>query len=399
MLRRLPNLRSLGLGARSAGGFSLDFTSGSLPSGVTFTRASSATYFDSNGVMQTATTNAPRFNYDPATLAPRGLLIEPAATNLVTQSEFANGVTDAISRAGLLTGTTFSGLTGSTGLAFGHDGATETYAYKSITVSASTAYTLSVFIRMDDGLAPAFGHATASNVANDFAIVVGTAPVAPNTYTVTNLGGGLYRVTATTTTSGSPGTNQGIVKYATNSNRTFKVSGYQLETGSVRTSYIPTTTATATRAADVALISGTNFSSFYNPAEGTFVWEGDSYKTSGNNAFNVSDGTSNNRITMNNATSGATAVVVNGGASQVAINSAGGAANTVQKRVFAYKANDFAFSQGGGAVQTDTSGAVPTVDRILLGGFTSGDLGGHIRRFNYYPTRLSDAQLVALSTL
>jgi hypothetical protein len=66
---------------------SLDFmTPGTLSPLLTFTRASTATYFDSAGVMQTAAVNAPRWDYDPATLALRGLLLEDQRTNLLLNS-------------------------------------------------------------------------------------------------------------------------------------------------------------------------------------------------------------------------------------------------------------------------------------------------------------------------
>jgi hypothetical protein len=53
---------------------------------ITFTRASNATYFDANGVLQTAANDAPRFDHDPATGESRGLLIEEARTNLLLNS-------------------------------------------------------------------------------------------------------------------------------------------------------------------------------------------------------------------------------------------------------------------------------------------------------------------------
>lgn len=51
-----------------------------------FTRASSATYFDASGTLQTAGTNEPRFTYDPATLQPLGLLVEESRTNFLLNS-------------------------------------------------------------------------------------------------------------------------------------------------------------------------------------------------------------------------------------------------------------------------------------------------------------------------
>ena len=47
----------------------------------TFTRASSAWAFNSAGALTSFATNAPRFDYDKDTLAPKGLLIEEARTN------------------------------------------------------------------------------------------------------------------------------------------------------------------------------------------------------------------------------------------------------------------------------------------------------------------------------
>ena len=78
-----------GVRLTSPPGISLDLsfmTPGTLPSGVTFTRASTGTYFDVAGVMQTATTNTPRWDYDPVTHALRGMLIEEARTNLLLNS-------------------------------------------------------------------------------------------------------------------------------------------------------------------------------------------------------------------------------------------------------------------------------------------------------------------------
>lgn len=75
-------------GMISGGGPSLDlnFLAGTLPSGLTFTRSTVATYIDVAGAIQTAAINAPRFEYDPVTHALRGLLIEEQRTNLFLNS-------------------------------------------------------------------------------------------------------------------------------------------------------------------------------------------------------------------------------------------------------------------------------------------------------------------------
>ena len=65
----------------------LEFSSmTALPASITFTRASVATYFDQNGALQTALANAARFDHDPTTLEPLGLLLEVAGTNSLLNS-------------------------------------------------------------------------------------------------------------------------------------------------------------------------------------------------------------------------------------------------------------------------------------------------------------------------
>lgn len=162
--------------------------------------------------------------------------------NLLTQTEFANGVTDAQTRGGLLgavSGVDFGVFTG-TGLSFGYDGTTLTYAYKNSTPVNGT-YTFSVYVVMDSGGPPAFGSAIASNVANDFALYVGTTTPSPLTYVVEPVGGNIYRVSCTAILV-SP-TGFGVIKYITNSARTFSVSAYQNELSTAVTPYQKVTTA------------------------------------------------------------------------------------------------------------------------------------------------------------
>ena len=85
---QLMSLISLGDGST----LSLDFTAmRSLDSRFTFTRSSTtATFVNSSGLIATAGTDVPRFDYNPTTLAPLGLLIEGTATNLAYRSNTLN---------------------------------------------------------------------------------------------------------------------------------------------------------------------------------------------------------------------------------------------------------------------------------------------------------------------
>jgi hypothetical protein len=69
----------------------LDFTTATLDPRITFTRSGdTATVTDSSGLIVVVNENLPRFDYNPTTLAPKGLLIEEARTNLLTYSEAFN---------------------------------------------------------------------------------------------------------------------------------------------------------------------------------------------------------------------------------------------------------------------------------------------------------------------
>jgi hypothetical protein len=182
---------------------------------------------------------------------------------------------------------------------------------------------------------------------------------------------------------------------------TLRIGLPQLEQGAFATSVIPTTTTALTRAADVASVN--TLSPWYNAAEGTLFAE---YSlpvinsATAQNAIFISDNTSSNRNTIRTSgpSSNNAGVVFSGGVIQSGLTSAIAVVNVTQKIASAYKVNDFAYSDKGGAVQTDTSGTIPTVTQMQLGnGLLADYLNGYLRRITYYPTRLSNAQLQAIT--
>lgn len=175
----------------------------------------------------------------------------------------------------------------------------------------------------------------------------------------------------------------------------------QLEAGSFPTSYIPTGGSAATRAADAASLSGTNFSEWYRQDEGTFV--ATASRASTGRSFTVSDGTANENMRVNLSASSPLRPdwqVIDAGTTQVATSSTPNVPlNSNFTFAAAYKKDDFAISVNGTAVVTDTGGTVPLVDRMHLSAPESGVAtgGSNFRRIAYYPKRLTDAELQALT--
>ena len=171
-----------------------------------------------------------------------GIWIEEGTTNIIPYSDPTDlaqiPVKGNISIAPVgSVGAAFAG-----GVAFGvNPDASQYMYYSNCNLQPATTYTLSVFVRMDDSGAPVPGGNLATK---DFGAVL---DVVPSTFAVEHIGGGLYRVDCTATTRDPVGVqNVGIVKYATQSARTFKVTGFQLETPP-KTSYMATNGAAATR--------------------------------------------------------------------------------------------------------------------------------------------------------
>jgi hypothetical protein len=204
-----------------------------------FTRATTAYKQDGSSVAS----GAPRYE-TAATGFSQAITIEKGATNLLIYSDptaLAQIVTqDQVSiAAAAAVGAAFAG-----GVVFG-DNSVLRYAYITAALAATTAYFVSAFVKMDDGGVPSV---SATGTSGDFCLAVGGV-VATEALTVTALGGGLYRCSGKSTTGAAPQQRAGALKYTTQSNRAFKVSGFQVET-TYRTSYIATAGASATRNAE-----------------------------------------------------------------------------------------------------------------------------------------------------
>ncbi len=409
-----------------------DFTNGavSLDPLITFSRASSATYFDSTGILQTAGSGVARAHafqdHNPSTLAPLGFLIEEQRTNSIRNNTMVGAA--AGTPGTLPTNWGVSGLGTLTQQIVG-TGTANGITYIDVRFSGTTSTTtLSLVFDGSTVIAAANGQTWAQSIWT--AVVAGSTANITTTQNSANLfdSGGVYlaninyatpnfNTTSVLTRSSSVGTISTVgtafirpilaLAFASGVaiDITLRIGLPQLELGAFATSVIATTTAAATRLADSASITGTNFSQWYNQTEGTFVTQFSAYALGtgvNRRLWNADDGTLNERYSafIDNG-SAVNYVVQVGGVDQANLVAAPTlTVNTTAKSAQSYKAADFAACVNGGTVLTDLFGTLPTVNVFRFGNFSVGtnQLSGHIQRLSYYRSRLSDASLQSLST-
>jgi hypothetical protein len=169
------------------------------------------------------------------------------------------------------------------------------------------------------------------------------------------------------------------------------------------TSYIATTSAQVTRASDNASMTGTNFSSWFNNAQGTIYCEGNPYALNGGSGnpmtfVAISDNSTNNRIRItSNISTGGIFECANGGTSQFGLGIAI-TPNTFTKMAGSFATNNSLFSQAGGTATTDTSCLIPTVTQMQIGNFLTGrELSGWIKKIAIYPQATTATNVQSLT--
>jgi hypothetical protein len=370
---------------------------------ITFTRTSSATRVNGQGLIEVIPANSARFDhsYDPVsgTVRSLGLLVEEARTNLVTYSEdFTQSIWDAPftgrSRATRVTSTGVDDPSGgNTAATFANGGSlADELIWRAFTATANIPYTMSVWIRRRSGIGD-IGMVVGDNIGIDI-----TSQVTSDWKRIS------LTSTPTTTTVRAYIQIFGI-------NDQIDIWGYQLEAGAFPTSYIPTLGSTVTRTADNASMRGENFSSWYNQSEGTVftAFRCDNWNSSNQfgKVFTINQaifGVENNGFWIGNDADNSNTVryrVRSGGVNQF------GPANltrtsTIVKSAIAVKSSDFAITIDGNIPTTSTSGTLPqvmnslTIGRDIIG-VEDKFLNGHISQLTYYPKRLPNAFLQNLT--
>ena len=385
-----------------------------LDARITASGGANATRVNASGVLVTAVT--PRFDYDPATLAPLGVYVEGAGTNIQIQS---NGFAAApwVPTDSIVTAAATASPDGTVNAAQVTEGSAGTalLVNTQLTVTSGMIYSVSRYFKYNNCRYICMA-VTNPSLANGcqiwFDIQNGTVGASQGLGTGTNVlgriypaGNGWYRCVVTVIM----GAITGMLVRTFSANADFSLVrvngaayymyGAQVEQSAVPTSYIPTVAAAVSRTADGLIMTGTNFSAWYNAATGSIVVDHDlnGFGAVNNPLMSIDDATANNKITLARVTPGlGSLAVTTASVAQVAHNTANAAlATTVSKVAAAWAANDFSLVLNGGVPALDAVGTIPTVTQMRLGGVTpvAAYLNGHLRRIRYWNTRLTDAQL------
>jgi hypothetical protein len=359
--------------------------------------------------------NIPRLDYSLGSCP--NILLEPQRTNLFIFSEqFDNGSwTKGNTTVTANTTTSPSGLTDADTLA-GNAVTLVKNIGQNVTFSPSTNYTISTYAKkgtndfMQIGLpGGSFGATAFANFDLNNGIV-GTVGASASA-TIRNAGNGWYRCTITATSNSSGGLNSisfclitsaTAARFEQNSLTTnIFLWGAQLEAGAYATSYIPTTSASVTRNADV--ISNTSATSLIGQTEGTIFIDFDNLlQTSYANEYLFSlFGNSSNQVWIRKETStnAYTARVLANGSTAVTILSIP-VLNGRNKMALAYKSGQTALYLNGSLFATDAdaytfNAALTRIDLASLNGSANGL--AKIYAASLFPTRLTNTQLAALT--
>jgi hypothetical protein len=405
------------------------FPTSYVPSDTRFTsRSSEATYHDENGILRTAPTNSPRYGYkyDGRKWVETGLILENAATNIAPRSiDFSNSWNKdyAGQNTTLVTGYTApdgssnaTRFTRTSGTGTGRVGA----LYNDNTAVIGQPYTNSFYVKSDGNVQYVIIANVDAQSGQDnatFDIINGTIDTIGDECTVSieDVGNGWYRCSVSKQSAETIAGYIWIFADSVAEGQGMYVWGAQKELNSSASSYIETVGSAVTRSADVASsvaytraaekVEMYNIQNdWYNQDEGTFYSDSSALQPNGR-VIDVNydgqadqaggDTTKGSLILIHNTN---TPLVVWNGSSAVVVT--GPNQIDTGKMAFRYGVNDFAVTANGVAPETDTSGNVPLATQLNIGGRGSDTdtiICGHVRTIRYYDTKLTDAELQALT--
>jgi hypothetical protein len=356
-------------------------------------------------------------SYIPTTTAPvtirdcKGLLIEESRTNLTTQSGNPASWTGGFTNNGATTAP--DGLS---------NGVAALVGILTITTPATGAITglhvASVFVKRNNtdwariqAAQGSFAHAVnfwvnlATGAAGTLSVAVGT-PTSLSAQ-VTPFGNSWYRISITASYPATASLTLSVISATADASVTrvagsiYEVWGAQLEAGAFSTSYIPTTTASAARSADVCSISGDAFTGMVKTGEGSVVVHGDSWQGTSPTFCQFSDNTSGVNGTFYFRRNSSTGALEHfdgaAGDSIVAVSPSFPVKfGVARNQEGAVRLRTFYNGTNGPGISAFSATTAQT--RMLIGNSSSNTpLNGCIRSIKHFKKRLSDVKMRALT--
>lgn len=376
----------------------LDMTTASLDARVSVTRAlDTATRVNSSGLIETVNADLPRFDFNLNTGGTcNGLLVEESRTNILQYATTMAGASWAATATGtgvapIVTtdaGVSPDGTNNATKLEFNAPAGSDISRYSQTAfVTSAGTYTGSIYIK-------AFS-------ASDVGKIIAFRHVASAASTLITLTSTWTRVERTEVRLTSEfqiilrpavGTSSGVVSVL--------VYGGQLEVGAFATSLIFNSAAsTTTRNADVAVMTGANFSDWWAATSGAAAVRIRQKSVAGTAPWlQFDDASADNIIALRGATTNPE-LYIKATTDQAQIDAGTIAANTNYGFVGAWTTDNCAAAINGGAAQTDTTATIPVVTQARLGSDGTNYLNGWLQTVRYWPQRLIDAETQAFSKL
>jgi hypothetical protein len=379
--------------------YALNFTAEVLDPRIVFTRAlNTATRINSSGFVEIVNANLPRFDYTLNTGgACRGLLIEETRTN--SAREWSNFASTQWSKTASGGGTVPSN-TGNTLTA--PDGVGSAQVWQFIAPTTSDRSIISQTSTLTSGFYATSVFMKAGR-PQDVGKIISIKESQGATYTLLTLTDQWQRPESIATSANTQrgvafelrplvGTSTGTVQVA--------IWGAQVEPGAFVTSAIPNTgTTTTSRNADVATITGTNFSEWWRTGKGSALARARPSTVSGTRSLiQFDDNTANNIIALRGNTTNPELYIRASGSDQAQIDAGTIAANTRYRLAGAWATNDCAASLNSGTPVRDGVATIPVVTQARLGSDGTNYLNGHLEAIEYYDERALNASLQVLSS-
>jgi len=385
------------------------------------TRATTATRVNASGLIEVVASGIPRLDYPLGGGCP-ALLVEPSGSNLALHSENLATIWSPVQLLAFGSGSVLN--TTGTLDPYGTNVADLIVANTSVnqhrvdqtTVSVSGSYTFSIFLK---AAGYNFARLRLTGVGATFNLASGTISATDSgiVSSIQSYGNGWYRCIISKAVSVANEIvrvnmqpTQSAADFEGDGASGIYIFGSQYESGTVATSYIPTTTGSDTRTADVITLSGA-VSGCIGQSEGTIYAEVDVRALSGaKSIFGVSlnSNTTDFASIQINSSNRILARIRSGTGTLQDVTATSTVTGTI-KIAMAYDSSGSILVVNGAIIGTNASG-IPTwassVNFVHIGNGPSavsgssqgGFFNDRIRAVALYTTRLTDPQLQALTT-